>query len=212
MTKENSQRGFTLIEVMMMMILFPLVFLSGYAVSDTARAIFNTNTLYSEMNKSAAQMLRTVNREIGQTSPLTTPSHLTITPDGNGNSIVTFQIPVDHDGDGDVVTGALNPVTEWGAYDSLGDLTAGRLNGWARYSVNGNNQLVRDVLDNALNPLPQFSQIILNNVTTFTAVRAGNDLTTTLVVTQTDQEGQAGQTRDFTATFTDQTMLRNEVN
>ncbi len=207
----NNQKGFTLLELMIVAALMPLLFMAMNYILTLSNVVFQTGDVYSRVNQGGLQILRNVNREIGQTSPNATPSHLSITPDGNGNSVVRFQIPVDWDNDGDVITGASNPAVEWGAYDQAGQLTNGRLVGWVRYSVT-NNQLVREVLDIGLAPVAGTSKIVANNVQAFNAVQAQNTVTTTLNFRATDVIGQAGRTRNVQQVFTSNTLLRNAVN
>ena len=208
-----TSRGFTLIETMFVTLLFPMLMLSVYAILDISSTIFRTNGIYSELNEGSMQSLRYISREIGQTSPLANPSHLTIAAGAGGNNIVTFQIPVDWDNDGDAVTAALNPVVEWVAYDQIGQTQNGRLSGWIRYTV-VNNQLVRQVLDAGLNPIANLQQVVANNAQTFTAALNQNQktLTMTLTLQRADRVGQKGaQQRVLQSTFTSRTILRNAV-
>ena len=207
----KDQKGFTLIELMCVVALMPMLFFSMYSTLTMANVIFQTDDNYSRVNQSALQILRNVNREIGQTSPNLAPSHLSITADLNGNSIVRFQIPVDWDNDGDADTGGLNPQAEWGTYDLIGQRQSGRLSGWARYTVT-NNQLIRDVLDGSFNPVSGLSQVIANNVQQFRITQNQNALTMNLTMQGTDNIGQGGRTRNFQSTLSTNTILRNAVN
>ncbi len=208
--KNSSQEGFTLVEMTVYAALLPTIFLAIFSTLDMAQVIFHTNDTFSRLNQNAMQTLRYISREIGQTSPNAAPSHLNIATDGAGNSVVRFQIPVDWDNDGDAVTGALDPVVEWGIYDDAGQVQSGRLGGWARYSV-VNNQLVRDVLDNAQNPIAALNRIVANDIQGFTVVQVQNNLTMTLTVQAADAVGQAGAQRNFQMTFSSNTILRNAV-
>ena len=210
--KPGKEKGFTIIELMVSILLLAMVFLSLFMIVTMANQVLRSNNISSNLNQSAMQELRSVLREIGQTSPNATPSHLNITTDVNNNSVVRFQIPVDWDNDGDADTGGLNPQAEWGAYDRVGFHTNGRLGAWARYSV-VNGQLVRDVLDNALAIIQPQSQIIANDVLSFLAAQSQNTLTLTLTLRATDQTGKkATQVRSFQQVFTATTILRNAVN
>ncbi len=209
--KMKAQRGFTLVELMVIVFIFPILILSTYFVLTTANVIFQTNDIYSRLNQNAAQVLRTINMEIGQTSPNIAPTHLNIATDGNNNSIVRFQIPVDWDNDGDADTGGLNPQAEWGTYDLIGQRQGGRLSGWARYTVT-NNQLIRDVLDSSLSPVGGLSQVIANNVQQFRVSQNQNALTMNLTMQGTDNIGQNGRSRNFQSTLSTNTILRNAVN
>lgn len=206
-----DQQGFTLPELMVSAAIFPAIFLSMYMVLSASNQVFRTNDIYSQLNTDAMQTLRFISREIGQTSPNTTPSHLSITT-VNGSSVVRFQIPVDWDNDGDADTGGLNPQAEWGVYDQVGAFSDGRLNGWARYSVT-NNQLIREVLDSSQTPIADLQRVIANNVQTFTVTQSQRTVTMTLTLLRADTIGRKGaQTRNIQSTFTTTTLLRNAVN
>ncbi len=212
--KGGWQKGFTLLELMFTMLLFPLLFLSVYGLTQMASVVFNLNDANARLNQNCIQVLRSVSREIGQTTPpapFVSPSHLRLTVDANGNSVVIFQVPVDWDNDGDSVTGALSPQTEWGAYDDVGTSRDGRLGGWVRYQV-VNNQLIREVLDATMNPLQNSARVIASNVNQFLAASdpsAMRVLVLTLGLRTTDVLGQSGRQRVLNATFTNRTLLRN---
>ena len=205
-----SQQGFTLLELGFMILIFPMLVLSIFSVLNMANVIFHTNDVYSRLNQSAMQTLRSISREIGQSSPNFAPAHLNITADAGNNSVVRFQIPVDWDNDGDVVTAGFNPNVEWGAYDEVGRIQNGRLNQWVRYSV-VNNQLIREVTD-GVGGEGKNRQVVANNVQRFNAVRAQNILSMTLTLSGTDTIGQSGQQRTIQTTFASNTALRNAVN
>lgn len=209
----NNQSGFTMVELMISVFVSTLVLFSVYYVLIFANQIFRTNDLYSRLNQDAMQTLRSISREVGQTSPNIAPSHLNITTDGSGNSVIRFQIPVDWDNDGDADTGGLNPQAEWGIYDQAGQTTDGRLNGWAQYSVT-NGQLVREVLNSSLSVIGgTTTKVIANNVQSFTCARTSSTLTMTLTVRVFDTIGRKStlNQRQFQQTFTTQTLLRNAV-
>lgn len=226
-----AQKGFTLIETMFVALLFPMLMLSAFAVIDSAGTIFRTHLHYEDLNRDAMQTLRSVSREIGQTSSLSSPSHLSITADASGNSVVTFQIPVDWDNDGDAYSGTLTPLTEWGAYDYPGHTRAchsssttpactspqrpeivGR---WARYSVSG-TQLVREVLDSSLVPVSGTRQVVCNRLSSqggaaaFRVVKNQKVIDMSLQVSKQDTIGQKGnQVRTVQLSFPSRTILRN---
>ncbi len=208
----ERQRGFTLVELMVSVFISTLVLFSVFYIMSLANTIFRSNDIYSRLNHDAMQTLRSISREVGQTSPNTAPSHLNITTDGSGNSVIRFQIPVDWDNDGDADTGGLNPQAEWGSYDQAGQTTSGRLNGWVRYSVI-NGQLTREVLDSSLNVIGGITtKIIANNIQTFTVTKTTSNLAMNLSLMAYDVIGRKGSAqRQFPATFTTNTLLRNAV-
>lgn len=202
-----SQRGFSLLELVMVVGLMSVVLLGMFSVTAMCQSIFSNTTTYGQLTHNAMQTLRFVSREIGQTSPNDTPSHLQIAAD---NASVCFQIPVDWDNDGDIVTNAVNPAVEWGSYAEAGQTQGGTLNAWTCYAVN-QNRLMRTVTTAGGGVVSQ--RAVSNNVQTFTVQRVNNDrLQMTLVSQLNDTAGQGGNARGFTSTFTSTTLLRNAVN
>jgi len=200
-----------MIEMLFVSFILPIIFLCVYSVLNLAYVVFNTNGVFSQLSHSEMQMLRHFNREIGQTSPNLSPSHLAIVLDAGGNNVVTFQIPVDWDNDGDVVTSSAAPQVEWGAYDYAGQTSSGRLGAWVRYSV-VNNQLIRQVLDNTLTLIPGLQRVVANNVQSFLVTQNQRTITAGVTLRGTDVIGQAGDARNIQAAFNSSTILRNAVN
>ncbi len=208
-----NQSGFTLVEMMVSVFISTMILFSVFLVMSMAETIFRSNDMSSRIDQDTMQTLRSISREIGQTSPNAAPSHLVISTDGNGNSDVRFQIPVDYDNDGDADTGGLNPQAEWGAYDSPGQTSNGRLGAWVRYTVNNSNQLNREVLDSSLNVIASASKVIANNIQSFSVVKSQSNVTMTANFRANDTIGKkGGSTRQFNATVNTRTLLRNAVN
>ncbi len=204
----QGERGFTLVELMMLTILMPFLAFSIYSIMTMASTVLRTTDTYARLNQGAMQTLRYISREIGQSSPNMSPSHLSITT-VSGNSVVRFQIPVDWDNDGDVVTASSNPSVEWGAYDEANQKVSGRLNAWVRYSVSS-NQLIREVLDSSLNPISGLSRVVASNVQTFTVTQSINTLSMNITL-QNNANVQGGTMRTFQTAFNSNTLLRNAV-
>jgi len=206
----QNESGFTLVEVLFVAVIFPLVFVAVFSVMDMANVIFNMNGAYARVSHNAMQTLRTISREVGQSNPLASANRLVITTDQNDNETVAFQIPVDWDNDGDVVTNDVAPETEWGAYSQVGQTTNGLLDSWARYSVVG-EQLIREVLDSAQTAVAGSERVIANNVTSFQISQVGDSLVMTITLDVPDEIGQEGSERVLSSTFTSRTLLRNAV-
>lgn len=208
----ENQKGFTLTEMMVVAALLSVILIGVYSVTAYSQAIFQDGHSYSRLTHASAQTLRSISREIGQTSPNTTPSHLNITTDGSGNSVVAFQIPVDWDNDGDAISGSLTPVVEWGAYNRAGEMQDGRLNDWTVYYVNGTGQLVREIRNGAAGATyAGTAQIISNDVQNFQVTQASDSLSMVLTVQLTDAVGNSGTPKVHTQTFRSTTLLRNAV-
>ena len=206
----GGKKGLTAIELIISAGILAILTVSVYSLLSAANVISRTNDIYHRLNQDAMQTLRYFSREIGQTSPTVSPSHLVITADGNGNSIVRLQMPVDWDNDGDVVVNNVTNATEWGAYDEAGQMQNGRLGAWVRYSV-VNNQLIREVLTAGLNLIPGLSRVVANNVQTFSVVQNLNVAQLSITLAATDA-ATARNPRTFQATFSNSTVLRNAVN
>lgn len=199
-----------MVEVMVVCALLALLLMSFYTVLELAYVLFRTDNVYAELNHDAMQTVRFVSREVGQTSPVASPSHLNIATDGNNNSVLRFQVPVDWDGDGDVIQNNTTDVTEWGAYTDVGTVQNGQLGAWVRYSV-VNNQLIREMLDAGLNAIANTSRVVSNNVQTFTAAQNQETLQLNLTLQKIDGIGQQGASRTIQSAFSSQTLLRNAV-
>jgi len=205
-----KNQGFTLTEVLIATFLFSILAGVLYSILALSSISARTHEVTARINFDGMQVLRIVNREIGQTSY--TSDRLVMTTDGNGNSVVRFQIPVDYDDDGDVVTSSLTKSTEWGAYDTVGATKRGSganpLNRWVRYSVS-NGQLIREVLDGTLVADSSLTSVINNDVQSFTITQNSSTINLTMVISIIDQVGQSGTARTIQRTFTHQTFLRN---
>ena len=220
---ERTERGFTLVELLVATFLLPVLFLSLYFLLNMSHVILSTNDIFAQLNQSAIQTLRNVSREIAQTNPVATPVRLVITTDANNNSVIRFQIPVDWDNDGDAVGNGVNNPVEWGAYDEAGQtntsgiLRPDILGRWVRYSV-VNGQLVREILDPALATVAGSLRVIANNISpaagAFVVAAPVNSIVrTTLTLRGIDQRGQMGAARTFAdVPFMNETLLRVSTN
>jgi prepilin-type N-terminal cleavage/methylation domain-containing protein len=206
-----NQKGFTLVEIMVVTGLLSVMIIALYSVTSYSQALFYNQNAYAQLTQGTAQTLRTVMREVGQSSPNTTPNHLDIVTDGSGNSVLTFQIPVDWDNDGDAFSGSLTPVMEWGAYDSVGSSTNGRLNDWVAYYVNNTSQLIREIRNGGGVAYANTARVVSSNVQNFLVTQSGEQLRMVLTLRLVNTVGQAGGARTQTQTFTTETLLRNAV-
>lgn len=208
-TLRKRCHGVTLVEMLFVGLLIPLIFCAMYVLLRTSTTSYRTNDVQSQLNHHAMQVLRTITRELAQTSPSVDEAHCTLRDDADGNSILTFQIPVDWDNDGDAVDdSAFSMDAEWGAYETPGDVQDGMLDSWIRYSLE-EGQLIREVLDSGQNPIEGLRQVIANHVESFTAVQNLNVVTLTIAMSVVDQT--AGTGRTFTVTLNHDTVLRNEI-
>jgi hypothetical protein len=189
---------------------FSLLALALFSTISSASTILQMQTLHAGINQGGTQMLRSIAREIAESSPVADQSHLTLTTDVSNNSTVTFQVPVDWDGDGDVVQNAMNPTVEWGAYRFVREpQQQSWLNGWVRYRV-ANNQLLREVLTASNGPVLATDIIIPRDVLLFNVTLNNRRVSILLTLRKADTLNQKGaNARTYQATFDGDVFLRN---
>lgn len=208
----KNPRGFTLAEIAIAVLFFSLLSLAIFSTISSANTILRMQTLNASINQGGMQMLRSIGREILESSPVADQSHL-IPPalDINNNSIVTFQVPVDWDNDGDVVQSALTQNVEWGAYRSVREpQEQSWLNGWVRYRV-VNNRLLREILDSSDGVVLATDIIVPRDVLEFRVTQiSARRYSIVLRIGKTDSIGQKGaNARTYQTTFDGNVMLRN---
>ena len=74
----KGQRGFTLTEMMMVVLLFPILFLTLFSTLTAAQSLFRAQNVQSGLNQGAMQMLRYVAREVGESNPSSSANRVSI--------------------------------------------------------------------------------------------------------------------------------------
>jgi type II secretory pathway component PulJ len=215
MTQQKTWKralGFTLAEAVMAASFFSLLFFALFAVIMSANNIFRMQALNASANQSGMQLIRSIAREIAESSPAADQSHFVLSPpDADNNSRVQFQVPVDWDNDGDVVQGTLTQTVEWGAYRFVREpQQQSWLDGWVQYRVL-NNQLLREVLQSLNGAVLATDIIVAGDVTAFQMTRvSANRYRVALTIQKTDTIGQKGATaRTYETIFGGNVLLRN---
>ncbi|MBU4346541.1 MAG: prepilin-type N-terminal cleavage/methylation domain-containing protein [Candidatus Omnitrophica bacterium] len=141
-------KGFTLVEILISIFIFSLVFMAMFMLLSGGQASFYTGDAQVELNQGLRNALITMNRELRQTRSTEING---VPADDNFYTSVTFRVPEDVDGDGDVIDASGS--MEW----------SGNIN----YALNADNQIIR---------LVQADQSILaNNISSLRFRRfAGN--------------------------------------
>lgn len=206
----KEERGFTLAEVIIASAFFSLLSLAVFSTISSASTILQMQILHAGINQGGTQMLRSIGREIAESSPVADQSHLLLTTDVSNNSTVTFQVPVDWDADGDVVQNAITQTVEWGAYRSVREpLQQSWLNGWVRYRV-VNNQLLREVLTSSNGTVLATDILIPRDVLLFNVTLNNRRVSILLTLRKTDTVNQKGaNARTYQVTFDGDVLLRN---
>lgn len=142
-------KGLSLVEVMVTVLIFSLIFAALFMILTGDQASWYTGDVQIELNQEIRKALLTINRELRQTRSSVISG---VPADGNDYNSITFRVPEDIDGDGDVIsaTGSM----EWS--DDI------------NYSLNANNQIVRLTTSG--------SSILANNISVLQFSRPDPDI------------------------------------
>lgn len=208
----KRDRGFTLAETVTAVAFFSLLFFALFATLASAHNIFRMQALNTDINQGGMQLMRSIARELAESSPATDQSHFVLSlPDADNNNSVQFQVPVDWDNDGDVVQDNFTQPTEWGAYRFVREpQQQSWLNGWVRYRV-FNNQLLREILPSLDGAVLATDILVPGDVAAFQITRvSANRYRIVLTIGKRDIIGQKGATaRIYQTTFGENVFLRN---
>lgn len=130
-------RGLSLVEVLITVFIFFLIFMASFAVLSAGKGSWYTGDVEVEINQEIRKGLLTMSRELRQSRSSVIN---TVLPDGNYYNSIIFRVPEDVDSDGDVIDASGS--VEWSA-----DIT---------YSLNANNQIIRAISGN--------SAVLANNI------------------------------------------------
>ncbi len=215
--KKKDERGFTLMELTFSVALFSILGLVLFGILNASNQIFYATDIYAHQNDGAMQVLRSIGKELSETSSLVSPSHFAVTGGIDSSDVVTFQVPVDYDNDGDVVTSSMNPAVEWGSYDEVGQTSDGDLGGYIRYQLENSpneaegNRLVRQVLDSSHNEVAGLEKILATNVDDFQVVQDTSDSNRYTIQLQLEQQDPVKEA-NYQSSFEHVIYLRNNVN
>jgi len=94
------RKGLTLLEVMVTILIFSLIITPIFSVLTQGRISFYTGNTRLEVQQEIRKAIMWMNKELRQSS---SSKILNVLPDGNYYNTITFEIPQDSDGDGDVI-------------------------------------------------------------------------------------------------------------
>lgn len=117
-------KGFSLVEVMVTVLIFSLIFAAVFMLLTGGQASWYTGDVQIELTQEIRKALLTVDKELRQTASSVISD---VPADGDYYISITFRIPKDIDDDGDVIS-AIGTM-EWS--DNI------------NYSLNANNQIIR---------------------------------------------------------------------
>lgn len=227
MKKEKGPRkyklpGYTLIEMMLVVLLSGIMYLTVVVSAQTGLVSMRVTDVVIQLNDQLRQAAFAFAKEIAQSSPSQIIAHFNITTDGDDNSIVIFQVPVDADGDTDWGGDPINSDTvdnnteyvQWGAHSELGaaDSDHALLGQWIKYSVQ-NNQLIREVLlaDQVTADPLYVEKVIANDISRFKITQNLERLAVELSAKHQDRLQGGAQARAIEHSYETQVVLRNDA-
>lgn len=117
-------KGFTLVEILVSVLIFSFIFMALFAILAGGQTSWYTADVQIELNQQVRGSLSTMNRQLRQTRVSVISD---VPADDNYYTSITFKVPQDLDGDGDVI-------------DSFGNIE------WSEninYSLSEDGQIIR---------------------------------------------------------------------
>jgi len=155
--------GFTLVEVIVVMAIFGIMFGVIFEILSSGRNTWNFGFTAQDVEDQARQGLERIVREIY----LTNGGKVSVSG-ALDSRILAFQVPIGFDVNGNLI---------WGA-DGVADQQL-------RYSRNASSQLLREVLDAASNPISGLEKVLANSVQALNFTLNGNIIVISLTIQKT---------------------------
>lgn len=159
---QGFRTGFTLIELMVVILIFSIIVAAIFGVLTMGRQSWQTGTTQVQLQQETRKAMDRMVKELR-------PANLISI--GAGASSMTFKVPIDYDpedindpeypynDDNDVLD--VNGDIEWGANDRIND----RLDWTIEYSLSiSNGQILRKVFDNASIEQINLRKVLANNI------------------------------------------------
>jgi len=176
------KKGFTLIETIMSVALFCLLFIAVLEILVHGKIFWHGGSVHVDLQTQSRIGLEHMSRELYKSRRY----EMDLDP-GNTDEI-SFKIPVGYD---------VNGHLQWGAEDTV-DFAI-------RYSVNGNNELIRQIWDEGpVNPVQVGADRVLARYVSDLEFSLADEMLTVRITTQRSISG-----RDITHTETANITLRN---
>lgn len=185
---KRERKGYTLVEILVVVVLFGLLFAAVFEILSTNRIAWDTSSTTQNLENQARFGLNNMARELYNTNSGRIAIEAQPEPGAESNQRVTFQVPVGYDANGNL---------RWGAEGTESD--------FIRYSING-NQLLRQVLDDDGSTILN-SRVLANDVRNVQGLQFSltNNLLTITLTTQRISPGK----RNLAQTMTSEVAFRN---
>ncbi len=184
---KRERKGYTLVEILVVVVLFGLLFAAVFEILSTNRIAWDTGSTTQNLENQAFFGLNNMARELYNTNS----GRITIEaePGAEPNQRVTFQVPVGYDANGDLL---------WG------ERAGGTENFSIRYTIN-NNQLLRQVLDENDAVINERTRVLASDVQGLLFSPLNNNLLTITLTTGRISPGN----RPLEQTMTSEVAFRN---
>lgn len=179
------KKGYTLLETLIVVALFSLLFGIVFEILTTGGTSWNIGSTQQEVDTQVRQGLENMVKELYATN--SGRSSITNDVPHPGSQIITFQVPVGYDVNGNII---------WGA-DEFNNYSI-------RYTIGGNQQLLRQVLDASGAVVSERERVLANYVQSLNFTLANKILTITLTIQKT-----ALGKRTLSRTLSSAVTLRN---
>lgn len=209
----NKNRSFTLVEVMIVSLLFIIIFGGILTILSISRYSWYQTDVEIELQQDLRKAMTRVTKELRESGFNSAGTSMVTIQDGagaGGSDILSFYVPVDYDNDGDIVDASGN--IQWGAStlwankdpncEAPGD-NCQYLNYKVEYLINANNQFIRRSIDNSGNTVRE--DLYANNVVDFQASRTDDVVSLELTARKDTVFG-----RTITKIISSELYLRNK--
>lgn len=128
-------KGFSLIEALITLVIFSLIFIAMFSIMNQGLKTWHIADINIEVQQDARRAVMAMERQLHQTRT----SQIAQPANGTYYTTLSFKLPQDTDGDGDLINSTGN--IEWSNFIT--------------YSRNGSNQLIRTNSDGSISVLAQ---------------------------------------------------------
>ena len=168
--KRIGQKGFSLVELMVVVVIFLAMLTAVYAMLTSGQSAWLTTDVQIQLQNDLRQTLEKISKELRETGADKTGAMQVTISDGtgfNGSDIIRFSMPVIYQM-GDSVMDQNGDVANWGAPLTWGCTQISCMNAgykYVEYRIDNQNQLLRRVLDASASTIVRediFAQNIAN--------------------------------------------------
>jgi len=194
--KKNFKKGFSLVEILVVMSIFAMMIGGIYAALHTGKDAWTTAETEGQLRDNLRVTLERISRELRESGSTNGALQVTIFEGGgfNGTDVLRFSMPVIcHVGDN--VMNATGDVAHWGAPLTWGCSDSSCMDAddncntvdyrYVEYEINENNEVLRRVLNNTAQLIRE--DVFARNISDFQVTLSADQNVVTLNITATRQ-------------------------